>query len=62
VKPLLPVLAAGATFAGAAILGLLVGTIAATHAAQPLYAPAGLLLGAAVGGYCAVRVLLRSLQ
>jgi hypothetical protein len=62
VKPLLPVLAAGATFAGAAILGLFVGVIAAAHAVAPLYVPVGLLLGAAVGGYCAIRLLVRSMR
>jgi hypothetical protein len=62
VKPLLPVLAAGGTFAAAAILGLLVGVIAAGRAGQPFFVPAGLLLGALIGGYSAIRVLWRSMQ
>jgi hypothetical protein len=62
VKALLPVLAAGGTFAAAAIVGLLGGVIAASRAREPLFVPAGLLLGAAVGGYSALRVLLRAIK
>jgi hypothetical protein len=62
VKSTLPVLVAGASFAGAAILGLVVGIVVATRVGQSLYVPAGLLVGAAIGGYSALRVVLRSLQ
>jgi hypothetical protein len=62
VKPLLPVLAAGGTFAGAAVIGLLGGAAAAGRFGEPLLAPAGLLLGAAVGAFSAVRLLLRVLR
>lgn len=61
-KALLPVLTAGGTFAAAAVAGLIVGAFLGTRSGQPLYAPAGLLLGAALGAYCAIRVLLRSMQ
>jgi len=62
VKPLLPVLMAGGTFTAAAVIGLFCGIFAADRLSQPLLVPAGLLLGAAVGGYGALRLLLRSLQ
>lgn len=61
-KPLLPVLVAGGTFAAAAILGLLTGVVVAGRAGEPLLVPAGLMLGAAIGGYSALRMLLRSMQ
>jgi hypothetical protein len=61
-KTFLPVLAAGGTFAAAAIAGLIGGILLANQARQPLLAPVGLLLGAAIGGYSAVRVLLRSIR
>jgi len=60
-KPLLPVLLAGGTFAMAAVLGLLCGIIAAQRLSTPLLAPAGLMLGATLGAVSAVRLLLRSL-
>jgi hypothetical protein len=62
VKPLLPVLAAGGTFAAAAVIGLLGGIAAADRFGEPLLAPAGLLFGAAVGAFSAVRLLLRVLR
>jgi hypothetical protein len=62
VKPLLPVLVAGGAFAAAATIGLLVGIVAAGRIGEPLLAPAGLLLGAAVGAYSAVRLLLAALR
>ncbi|MFY9665384.1 MAG: hypothetical protein WAL67_08850 [Candidatus Cybelea sp.] len=61
-KPLLPVLVAGGTFAGAAIIGLLGGIVAGRHFNQPLLVPAGLLLGAAVGGLSALRLIVRSIR
>lgn len=61
-KPLLPVLVAGGTFAGAAVVGLLAGIVAADKLGRPLLAPAGLMLGAALGGFSALRLLIRSIQ
>jgi hypothetical protein len=58
----LPVVVAGATFAAAAVLGLLGGIVAAGHTDQPILVPVGLMLGAAIGGYSALRLLFRSLQ
>jgi hypothetical protein len=62
VKPLLPLIAAGGTFAAAAIVGLLIGVAFAGRRGEPLFAPIGLLLGAAVGAYSAVRVLSKSMR
>ncbi len=61
-KQILPVVAAGGTFAGAAVLGLLAGIVAAGRSGKPMLVPAGLLLGALLGGYSAVRILLRSMK
>jgi len=57
VKAFLPVLFAGGSFAGAAILGLLLGVAAAQRLSVPLLAPAGLMLGLIAGGYGAFRLL-----
>jgi hypothetical protein len=62
VKPLLPVLVAGGTFAAAAIVGLFCGVIVAGRSGQALFAPAGLITGAAIGGYAALRLLMRSIS
>lgn len=61
-KPLLPVLVAGGTFAAAAIIGLVFGVIVSARSGQALFAPAGLMVGAAIGGYAALRLLLRSIS
>jgi hypothetical protein len=53
---------AGGTFAAAAIVGLAIGVFAAGRRGEPLFAPLGLLLGAAVGAYSAVRVLAKSMR
>lgn len=58
----LPVVVAGGTFAAAAVLGLVIGIIAAGRTAQPILVPAGLMLGLAIGGYSALRLIFRSLQ
>lgn len=60
-KPLLPVLAAGGTFAAAAILGLLVGVWLAGRWREPILAGVGLFTGLAFGGYSAYRLLQRSM-
>jgi hypothetical protein len=62
VKQLLPVLAAGGTFAAAAVVGLLCGVIASEKWRLPFLAPLGLGLGAAIGAYSAFRLLARSMQ
>jgi hypothetical protein len=62
VKPFLPVLAAGGTFAGAAVMGLLGGIAADRHFNQPLLVPAGLLVGIAIGGFSALRLIVRSIR
>ncbi len=55
------VLAAGSTFAGVALAGLLVGILVGQRTAQPLWAFAGLMIGLGLGGYSAVRLLMRSI-
>jgi hypothetical protein len=62
VKAFLPVLAAGGSFAGAAILGLIVGVAAAERLDAPLLTPGGLLLGLIAGGYGAFRLLAKSME
>ncbi len=53
---------AGGTFAAAAVVGLLGGIAAAGRIGEPLLVPAGLILGAAVGGVSALALLMRSLR
>lgn len=60
-KPLLPVLLAGGSFAASAVLGLAVGILAAERFSRPMLAPAGLGLGAIVGAYSAFRLLAKSM-
>jgi hypothetical protein len=62
VKAVLPVLFAGGSFAGAAILGLLAGVVASQRLGVPLLAPAGLMLGLIAGGYGAFRLLAKSME
>jgi hypothetical protein len=62
VRELLPVAVAGGTFAAAAVVGLLLGVLAAGRTGQPLLVPAGLVLGFAIGGYSAVRLIVRSMR
>jgi hypothetical protein len=62
VKTLLPVVAAGSAFAGAAVVGLICGVLAASRRGEPLWAPVGLMLGAAVGAYSAFRVLVKTMR
>ncbi len=61
-KPLLPVMVAGGTFAAAAVVGLLLGIAAAGRIGEPLLVPAGLILGAAVGAVSALALLMQSLR
>ena len=61
-KAALPVLFAGGSFAGAAILGLFVGVAAAQRLGAPLLVPGGLMLGLLAGGYGAFRLLAKSME
>jgi hypothetical protein len=61
VRVVLPVLFAGGSFAGAAILGLLAGVVAGQRLSAPLLVPAGLTVGLIVGGYAALRLLAKSM-
>jgi hypothetical protein len=58
----LPLVAAGSAFAGAAVLGLLCGIYAAGRRGEPLLAPAGLIVGALIGAYSAFRLLARAMR
>lgn len=60
-KSLAPVLAAGGTFAGTVLVGLLVGIWLSNRTHQPLWVLGGLFAGLALGGYSAVRLLLQSM-
>jgi hypothetical protein len=62
VRTLLPVVAAGSAFAGAAVIGLACGVLLASRRGEPLYAPVGLVLGAALGAYSAFRILLKAMR
>jgi hypothetical protein len=62
VRVVLPVLFAGGSFAGAAILGLLLGVAADQRLSAPLLVPAGLALGFIVGGCTAFRLLAKSME
>lgn len=61
-RPLLPVLAAGGTFAGSAVIGLFVGVLIAQRSEEPLWALAGLMAGAALGGISALVLLVRAMR
>lgn len=56
-----PVLAAGGTFAAAALAGLAAGIWLGRASGHDLWVVAGLFAGMALGGYSAVRLLLRSM-
>jgi hypothetical protein len=60
VKDAAPVIAAGGTFAGSALAGLLIGIFVGSRTAQPLWAFVGLIAGLGLGGYGAARLLLRA--
>jgi hypothetical protein len=61
VKSALPVLAAGGTFAGTVLLGLLAGIWISEGTHEPLWVLGGLVVGLVLGGYGALRLLLRSM-
>lgn len=56
-KELAPVIAAGGTFTGATLAGLLIGILIGSGTHQPFWAFVGLLVGLGVGAYSAVRLL-----
>ena len=56
------ILAAGGTFAGATIVGLLLGIFVAGRTGQQLWVLAGIFLGLALGGYSAVRMLMAEIR
>lgn len=56
----LSIVAAGGTFAGSALLGLLAGIALGSRTGNQLWVLAGLFAGLGIGGYGAVRLLLRS--
>jgi hypothetical protein len=60
VKDAFPILVAGSTFAGSALLGLLAGIILGSRTGNQLWVLGGLLAGLGIGGYGAARLLLRS--
>jgi hypothetical protein len=61
VNALVPVIAAGATFATATLLGVVAGAWLGRITGQPLWVLGGLAAGLGLGGYSAARLLLRSL-
>jgi hypothetical protein len=61
VNAVVPVLAAGGTFAAATLLGLLAGVWLGRATSEPLWAVGGLVAGLLLGGYSAFRLLLRSM-
>jgi hypothetical protein len=61
-KPVLPVLAAGGTFAGSAVIGLFVGVLIAQRSEEPLWAVAGLMVGAALGAVSALALLVKAMR
>ncbi len=60
-KSFAPVLAAGGTFSGSVLAGLVIGIFADQRTGSQIWVPAGLALGMAAGAYAAIRLLMRSL-
>ena len=60
-KAVVPVLAAGGTFAVSTLAGLLVGIFLAGRTGAGRWVAGGLFAGLALGGYSAYRLLLRSM-
>lgn len=59
-KDALPILAAGGTFAGSALVGLLAGIALGARTGNQLWVLGGLFAGLALGGYGALRLLLQT--
>lgn len=55
-------IAAGGTFTGAVLLGLLIGIWLSNRSGQPLWVLGGVFGGMALGGYGAVRLLMREMR
>ena len=58
-KSVLPVIAAGGTFAGTTLAGLLAGIWIARASGQQLWVLGGLAAGIGLGGYSAFRLLMQ---
>ena len=58
----LALIAAGGSFAGAVLFGLLLGIWIGSRTGQQLWVLVGIFSGMAVGGYGAVRLLLREMR
>lgn len=56
------IIGAGATFAGTTIAGLILGVWLAGKTGQQLWVLGGLFGGLALGGYSAIRLLMRAMQ
>lgn len=56
------ILAAGGTFAGTTIVGLLLGIFISGRTGQQLWVLGGVFLGLGVGGYSAVRMLMAEIR
>lgn len=60
-KELAPIIGAGGSFAGCAVVGLLLGIAVAGRTGSQGWVFGGLALGIVVGGYSAFRLLRRSI-
>ncbi|MBC5815835.1 MAG: AtpZ/AtpI family protein [Candidatus Eremiobacteraeota bacterium] len=58
----LKLVAAGGTFAGSALLGLVLGIWLAGRTNQPLWVLGGIFAGLALGGWSAFRMLVQELR
>jgi hypothetical protein len=61
VKSLVPVLAAGGTFAVSSLAGLGIGILLADRSGQPMWVLGGLLMGLAIGAFSAFQLLRQSM-
>jgi hypothetical protein len=61
VKGVVPVIGAGAAFAGCTLGGLAIGAWIGHTTGNPLWALGGMAAGLGVGGYSAFRLLMQSL-
>ena len=55
-----PLIAAGGSFAGSALAGLLIGILVAQRTGSQMWVFLGLMAGLGIGAYSAVRLLMRS--
>lgn len=61
-RPLLPLMAAGGSFAASAVIGLVVGVLVAQRRDEPLWALAGLMIGAGIGACSALALIVRAMR